>query len=486
MVSQSSTDKRPSFPLRGLFMVPALGMLLWSAVAHSETPGTWTPVPSQVIRPIARTAHTLVNFNGAGVLFGGRAPGASGSGSIALNDLWEYKAATGKFSRLNSTTPLPPPRFGHAAAASGIFMYSFFGAGQDGNLLQDVWYYDDFRHCWEPQLPASVLRPVARMEHSAVVMQDNRYLVFGGRGGEATPYLADLWSYQPSSRIWTRLTDFPDGGRYGHAAVLLAGRMYVLGGTSATGVQSDVRVFDPGQNAWATLTSDGDVPGPFTGSAAAAGDFGSGSGGQIILVGGQNETGADLGATYSITVDPLNRLAHWTRQADHSAVFQAAAAAINRPTGQGTALNLLLFGGSAAGEAQDKASLYSTFVAPPPGADLSATWLTQKRISRGSGSKMKWTLSGSVQVLNQGTTKAGASTIRLVLSPDGMADAGDALVKQVKVAALAPGKSKTVKWSAVLPAGQTGAGQYVVAVLDALGQVAEANETNNAVASTQF
>jgi N-acetylneuraminic acid mutarotase len=363
-------------------------------------------------------------------------------------------------------------------------MYLFFGSGENGGLLQDVWEYDDFRHCWEPRLPASVQRPAARMEHSAVATVDDQFLVFGGRGGDGSTLLADLWRYAPLTRTWVQLADFPDGGRHGHAAVQLGGRMYVLGGTSAGGANNDIWVFDPGANAWAELTSDGETPGRFTGSAAAAGDFGAGA--RLMLVGGQDETGTDLGGAYSIEVDPINHLAHWTKQADHTAVFDAAAAAISRPAGQGIASDLLLFGGSAAGTSRDQASIYSTYVAPPPGADLTVAWVTQKRASKGAGAKQRWTLSGSVRVASQGTVKAGTTSMRLLLSADQTADGGDTLLKQVKVAALAPGRFKTVKWSAKLPAGQTGAGQYVVAVVDALAQVVESDEANNASPSALF
>ena len=486
MKLQCIAGMRSNSSLRHWLALLALGLLAWSTAAQSETAGTWTSVPNQVIRPVARTGHTLVNFNGSGVLYGGISPGAPGAEPVVLTDLWEYTAGTGKFSRLNSITPLPPPRYGHAAAASGIFMYVFFGAGADGILLNEVWYYDDFRHCWESQSPTSVLQPAARIEHTAVVTEDNLYLVFGGRGGDGTMLLADLWSYQPIPRVWAPLPSFPDGGRYGHAAVQLGDRMYVLGGTSASGAQNDVWVFDPALNAWAELTSDGDLPGPFTGSAAAAADFGSGSGAQLLLVGGQDETGADLGATYSITVDPINHLAHWTRQTDHSAVFQAAAAAINRPAGEGAAKNLLLFGGVSAGMMSDQGSLLSFVSTPPSGVDLTANWLTQRATPKGTVAKLRWTLSGSVSVTNGGTAKSGASTLRLVLSDDTTADAGDQLLKQAKVAALPAGKSKAVKWSAKLPSGQSGAGQYVLAVVDALAQVTETNETNNSAVSAQF
>jgi hypothetical protein len=460
----------------------ALGMVAWGTTAHAGLPaGTWTPVPPQIIRPVARVGHTLVTFDGAGWLYGGRSP--SGAGTVALTDLWEYKASTGKFARLNSTTPLPPARSGHAAAASGIYMYVFYGAGESGSLLNEVWYYDDFRHCWEPRHSSSALQPAPRIDHSAVSTAANRYLMFGGRGGDGASLLADLWGFDSLPGTWDRLPDFPDSGRYGHAAVALGGRMYVLGGTSATGVQNDVWVFDPTGNAWSLLTADGDVPDGFTGSAASAGDFGDGAGGQILLVGGQDETGMDLGATYSITVDPINHLAHWTRKADYSPVFRPAAAAVARPAGRGSALDLLVFGGTTAGTPRDQGAFYSTYVTPPSGVDLTGTWLSHTRTSKGSGSRVTWTLSGSLQVTNQGTVKSAASTLRLVLSADATPDAGDTLLKQVKVAALSPGKSKTVKLKIKLPAGQDGAGKYAIAVVDALGQVTESSEVNNSLAS---
>lgn len=479
---------RPSQTLRRSWIsLSALGLCLGGITAFAGAPGgTWTPVPNQTLRPLARTGHSLVSFNGGAFLYGGRTPVSPGPGTTTLRDIWEYKSATGKFTRLISTTPWPADRSGQACSSAGLFVFMFFGADQDGTLLNDVWDYDYYRRCWSPRTHGSGPRPNARMDHTAVTTPDNQFLIFGGRGGDGSTLLAELWRYAPSPRTWTSLAAFPDGGRIGHAAVMLGGRMYVLGGTSADGVEGDIWSYDPGQNSWMQLTSEGDVPGPFTGAAAGIGDFGHGTGAEILLVGGQDGSGTDLNTTYSITVDPVNFLAHWTRRADRTPISRAGAAAINRAAGQGSAQNLILFGGSNAGVPQDQAAIYSTYVPPPPGPDLTVSWLTQKRVSRGRGTRLRWTLSGSVKVENLGTEKTKASKLRFFLSSDTTLDGSDRQLKQVNVPVIQPTKTRTVKWTYALPAGQSGEGQYVLAVADALAQVAESNEANNSAASAPF
>src|SRR3569833_1230019 len=107
-----------------------------------QTGGTWQQLSTPTVHPVARTGHSMATLGGSGLLFGGVTPRVGGSAPVALNDLWEYNATAGSFSRLNSTTPLITARSGQAAAAEGIYFYVFFGQGADGTLLDDVWYYD--------------------------------------------------------------------------------------------------------------------------------------------------------------------------------------------------------------------------------------------------------------------------------------------------------------------------------------------------------
>src|SRR5947207_75931 len=88
-------------------------------------------------------------------------------------------------------------------------------------------------------------------------------------------------------------------------------------------------------------------------------------------------------------------------------------------------------------------------------------------------------------VKNVGPAAAGASTVRFYLSSDATLDAGDVLLGARAVGALAAGTSSTAVTTLTIPANTSApASYYVIAVADALGQVAETDETNNTVASS--
>lgn len=449
--------------------------------ASGDAAGTWSPVTLPLAAPLPRAGHTLATYNGDAILFGGASPNPTAPGEIALTDLWIYRAKAAAFARLNSTTPVPPGRYLHASTVQGIRLYSFMGRGQDGGLLGDVWYYDFPRICWEPIRSQSAAQPVARAEHSAVTQDADVILMFGGRGDAGL--LDDLWSFLPFTAQWVQRASFPAGGRSGHVAGFLGGRMYVLGGTSAAGVQSDVWAYNPQGNAWSALTSDGDVPGPFTGSAGAVGDFERTGSPQIMVTGGVDGAGTPLADAYTVTIDPSGQVAHWKRQTAHDAGLNAATTPVAPPTGPASAANLLLFGGRQGGQPTNAAWLFSNAGSAPSGPDLTVAWTGVTAKSKGKGTKLRWTLTGSVRVTNGGTATAGANALQVVLSVDGGVHTGDPVLKLVKLKALAPGRTVTLKWSTTLPAGLTPSGQFVVAVVDAAGQVVETSESNNTAVS---
>lgn len=88
-------------------------------------------------------------------------------------------------------------------------------------------------------------------------------------------------------------------------------------------------------------------------------------------------------------------------------------------------------------------------------------------------------------VTNLGPAPAGASTVRFYLSSDATFDAGDVLLGARAVGPLAVGALSTAVTSVTIPANTSAPASYrVIAVADALGQVAETDETNNTLAST--
>ncbi len=109
------------------------------------------------------------------------------------------------------------------------------------------------------------------------------------------------------------------------------------------------------------------------------------------------------------------------------------------------------------------------------GPDLTGTWSPASQ----SWSKGRYTLRSAVRVVNQGTTTASASRLRIFLSDDAVLDPGDALLKDSKIKKRKPGQGKTKEIKVKLPVGVSAAGKYLFAVVDALHRVTETNEANN-------
>lgn len=89
------------------------------------------------------------------------------------------------------------------------------------------------------------------------------------------------------------------------------------------------------------------------------------------------------------------------------------------------------------------------------------------------------TISTSLSVRNDGAASAPVSTVAAWLSVDTNLSGDDILIGTAPAAALSPGASTTVGISGVLPPGIQSGTLNIIAVVDALGEVAEADENNN-------
>jgi N-acetylneuraminic acid mutarotase len=138
------------------------------------------------------------------VIFGG-APGTS----TAFNDLWSYRPTTNTWTQLQPTGAGPSPRSRHSvvwdAASRQMLVFGGYATAENttGNYTNELWSYNVATNAWA-KLTASGAGPSARARHSATWDPDNaQMLIFGGYVG-GVDYLADLWSYKPSTNQWTR------------------------------------------------------------------------------------------------------------------------------------------------------------------------------------------------------------------------------------------------------------------------------------------
>src|SRR5687767_6768474 len=91
-----------------------LALLTTAAAVIGGEAGNWTTLQQPATRPLARSLASMATRNGDALLYGGQ------SGEVVLTDFWRFNATTNTFVRQNSTTPSPPPRYGHASTTVDI------------------------------------------------------------------------------------------------------------------------------------------------------------------------------------------------------------------------------------------------------------------------------------------------------------------------------------------------------------------------------
>ena len=126
-----------------------------------------------------------------------------------------------------------------------------------------------------------------------------------------------------------------------------------------------------------------------------------------------------------------------------------------------------------------------SMLAEPPSGDLNGRWIRAARQICGATPVCR--IRGQLSVRNSGSALVPASNVLVYVSTDqDLDETEDTLLLQIPVAALAAGESLTVRVRVrvrVRVEGDGASGQFLIAVLDASGVVAETNEDNNLVVS---
>jgi N-acetylneuraminic acid mutarotase len=173
---------------------------------------------------------------------------------------------------------LSNPRAAHAVVATADAIYALGGSGPGSATVER---FDGTAWHAATQLPDGALNA------PAAVALDGRVYVIGGFSGTTNEPVTDVNVYDPSTGAWSTAAPLP-APRGGHAAVVLGGKIHVLGGGNSISTIADHSVYDPATNSWTAA-----APLPRSEGSPAAVVFG----GKLYAIGGRSGF-SDFGDVY--------------------------------------------------------------------------------------------------------------------------------------------------------------------------------------------
>eukprot|EP00002_Diphylleia_rotans_P037715 TRINITY_DN8454_c1_g1_i4.p1 TRINITY_DN8454_c1_g1~~TRINITY_DN8454_c1_g1_i4.p1 ORF type:complete len:1525 (+),score=272.84 TRINITY_DN8454_c1_g1_i4:1596-6170(+) len=159
----------------------------------------------------------------------------------------------------------PAPKFDAATTVVGDHLLLFGGsAALSGCIGDDLWIWNGVSRLW--MLGANDVSPVYRRNAAVAALNENEFVLFGGRTCRAQEFLLnDLWLYSRDSQAWSVLSRPTDTeghpyAREGAAIVSWNGGAYLIGGkTASDSLESQLWRFDRESNKWMTMTTYNDV-----------------------------------------------------------------------------------------------------------------------------------------------------------------------------------------------------------------------------------
>jgi N-acetylneuraminic acid mutarotase len=159
--------------------------------------------------------------------------------AVATNAMRAQPTA-GKWTR---EPDMATPRAAHAVVATADAIYALAGTGPDGKPVSDVERFDGKSWRRETALPGEGLNAPA-----AAAIGDTIYLI-GGFGTTTNRPVTTVHRYNTRTRSWSAAAPLP-APRGGHAAIVMNGRIHVIGGGNSMSTIDDHSVYDPAANQW--------------------------------------------------------------------------------------------------------------------------------------------------------------------------------------------------------------------------------------------
>jgi N-acetylneuraminic acid mutarotase len=165
--------------------------------------------------------------------------------------------------------PLRRARAAHAVVAAADAIYALGGSGAGSAIVER---FDGTSWRIATRLPNGPVNA------PAAAVLGGRIYVIGGFSAASNAPLTDVGVYDPAAASWSSAAPLP-APRGGHAAVVIDGKIHVLGGGNSIATIADHSVYDPATNSWSDA-----VPLPRSEGSAAAVVFG----GSLHAIGGRS------------------------------------------------------------------------------------------------------------------------------------------------------------------------------------------------------
>ena len=225
---------------------------------------SWTQIASlgEALTHMSATVHDNQIY-----IFGGftAAPGDYGPAPT----VYRYTPATDSME-VFGTMPYPVSGYAMANVDGRVYVISGMTRGERDFEAQSTRMFsidlNDPDAGWRDEPDA----PVGRDHTTAVVIDGQIYYISGQTDHEQYAGVRDdVHRYDPATREWTRLADFPDGGR-GHiddTAEVIDGKILVAGGNFNgevnQNISADIFLYDPETDEWSLI---GQMPEPRRGA----------------------------------------------------------------------------------------------------------------------------------------------------------------------------------------------------------------------------
>jgi probable HAF family extracellular repeat protein len=230
--------------------------------------GSWT---ARASLPSARRGSAIASASGLLYSIGG-----NNSAGAALTVVDAYDPGSNSW---RNRAPLPAARQnGNGAASIGNKIYLAGGQDGSGTLTRTLYIYDTITDSWT----TGADMPVAGGCGGSAAINGILYVFSGCRNASVgvQDFAQLLHRYNPNANRWTTLRLAP-AVHFQPGVAAFRGKLYVAGGSDASGATRRLDVYDPATASWSTRAA---MPTARVGSAAAF------VGGRFHVFGGRNGT----------------------------------------------------------------------------------------------------------------------------------------------------------------------------------------------------